>query len=751
MTLLLLAASLLLVHAACREPPADDRTEGTRRMARRLIEIAEGVEPLAHPYANDVRVRHFRDEVARLRKAADPLDPRVKSQLFGTRLDLANELLLDGQSEAAIAEFRGLQAEASGRRMHHRLQIFLGLAYLRLGEQDNCILNHNTESCLFPISGAGAHAAPRGARAAAAEFEGVLGRNPGDLSSRWLLNIAYMNLGEYPESVPPEQLMPPHLFESDYDIGRFRDAAPAAGLDLTGLSGGVIMEDFDRDGHLDIMVSSWGRRDPLRYFRNTGDGAFADRTEAAGLAGIVGGLNSKQADYDNDGWSDALILRGAWLNRPPATDGGRRPNSLLRNLGGSRFDDVTEAAGMLTLHPTQTAAWGDYDNDGWLDLYIGNESFGAERHPCELFHNEADGTFRDRAAAAGLAVEGYVKGVVWGDYDNDGMLDLYLSRLHPKESNLLFRNGGDGSRRFADVTEAAGVPGPPRSFPGWFWDYDNDGWLDIFVSGYKARPTDVAAEYLGLESSAEHPRLYRNGGDGTFVDVTAAARLDKALLTMGSNYGDLDNDGYLDCYLGTGDPGLISLMPNRMFRNAAGRFFQDVTTSGGFGHLQKGHGVAFGDLDHDGDQEVFAVMGGAFSGDVYQNVLFENPGHGNNWLKLELEGVRSNRDAVGARIEVHVRGEDGPRVIRSRVSGGSSFGASSMRREIGLGRASAIEALEIFWPASGTTQRFEEVAMNTLLRIREGDAVSTAHSFEPFKLGGSAAGGNPATHHASDQ
>ena len=342
------------------------------------------------------------------------------------------------------------------------------------------------------------------------------------------------------------------------------------------------MEDFDRDGHLDVMVSSWGRRDPLRYFRNSGDGAFAERTEAAGLAGIVGGLNCKQPTTT----TTAGPTRSS-CGEPGSTarrhDGGRRPNSLLRNLGGSRFDDVTEAAGHPHPAPDADRRLGDYDNDGWLDLYIGNESFGAGRHPCELFHNEADGTFRDRAAAAGLAVEGYVKAVVWGDYDNDGMLDLYLSRLHPKESNLLFRNGGGGSPRFADVTEAAGVPGPRRSFPAWFWDYDNDGWLDIFVSGYKARPTDVAAEYLGLESAAEHPRLYRNAGDGTFADVTAAARLDKALLTMGSNYGDLDNDGYLDCYLGTGDPCLITLMPNRMFRNAAGRFFQDVTTSGGSG------------------------------------------------------------------------------------------------------------------------------------------------------------------------
>ena len=532
--------------------------------------------------------------------------------------------------------------------------------------------------------------------------------------------------------------MPPKLFESDYDIGRFRDVAPALGLDVVGLSGGAIMEDFDRDGHLDIMASSWGLTDQLRYFRNVGDGSFSDRTEASGLTGIGGGLNSKQADFDNDGYVDVLILRGAWLNRPPATDGGRHPNSLLRNRVGAGFEDVTEAAGLLTFHPTQTGAWGDYDNDGWLDLFVGNESYGEERHPCELFHNGQDGTFSDRAAANGLATEGYVKAVVWGDYDNDGRLDLYLSRLNPDESNLLFRNqgaGDEGSWGFEDVTDKAGVQGPGRSFPGWFWDYDNDGWLDIFVPGYKAGAGDVAADYLGLPTEAERPRLYRNNGDGTFADVTVAARMDKVLLTMGSNYGDLDNDGYPDCYIGTGDPGLTSIMPNRMFRNAGGDYFQDVTSSGGFGHLQKGHGVAFGDLDHDGDQEIFAVMGGAFTGDVYQNVLFENPGHGNHWLKVELEGVASNRDGIGARIQVQVRTAAGNRAIYSRVSGGGSFGASSMRREIGLGQADGIDWIEVWWPASSTAQRFEDVEMDQLLRIREGDPTISSRSFEAFKLG----------------
>ena len=259
----------------------------------------------------------------------------------------------------------------------------------------------------------------------------------------------------------------------------------------------------------------------------------------------------------------------------------------------------------------------------------------------------------------------------------------------------------------------------------------------------------MAADYLGLPHNGEHPRLYRNNGDGTFADVTRETRLDKPLLAMGSNFGDLDNDGYLDCYIGTGDPGLASLMPNRMFRNAAGQFFQDVTTSGGFGHLQKGHGVAFGDLDHDGDQDVFAVMGGAFAGDLAPNVLFENPGHGNHWIKLRLEGVRSNRSAIGARIKVNLETPNGDRKVYATVSSGSSFGASSLKREIGLGQATSILSIEIIWPGGGEAQVFQEIELDQFLHIREGDPLPRVLEFDSFDLAPGDGAGSRA--HAHDR
>ena len=230
---------------------------------------------------------------------------------------------------------------------------------------------------------------------------------------------------------------------------------------------------------------------------------------------------------------------------------------------------------------------------------------------------------------------------------------------------------------------------------------------------------DIAADYLGLPSKGERSRLYHNLGNGTFEDVTHQAHLDHVLQAMGCNFGDLDNDGWLDFYLGTGDPDLMTIVPNRMFRNAEGKFFQDVTTSGGFGNLQKGHGISFADLDNDGDQDIHENMGGAVSSDTYPNVLYLNPGHGNHWLKLQLVGVKANRSAIGARIKLTVTRAAGQRTICRTVNTGGSFGGNPLRQEIGLGDAAAIQSVEIRWPGSGTLQTISGLALDRCYRIRE--------------------------------
>jgi hypothetical protein len=724
-----------LTSGGHRESSRDKANSGTQKMAKRLDDIAHAWKNMPPEDGEDAIFRPNRPELVsvyrqRLKTATNAND------IFQLTVKLGHELLWDGQTEEALGRYefaydmatRSTLAPKSKALLLGKALDSIVLCHIRMGEQQNCIAHHSADSCIFPVSGSGVHTVTEPSRTAITILTEILSGDPQDMRSRWLLNLAYMTLGEYPAKVPRRWLIPRGQFDSEYDINRYYDIASASAVDILGIAGGCCIEDFDSDGDLDIVVSSWGLKDQIRFLKNNGDGSFSDRTREAGLIGQTGGLNICHADYDNDGHADILVLRGGWLR-----DNGRHPNSLLQNNGDGSFKDVTEEAGLLSFYPTQTAAWGDFDNDGWLDLFIGNEQRAGENYTSQLFHNNGDGTFSDWAAASRLADIGYVKGVVWGDYDNDGLPDLYVSRMG--QSNLLFRNVGEAivagkhstpghprikGWKFSDVTEKAGVSEPFHSFPVWFFDYNNDGFLDIFAAGFKgARIDAVAAEYLGQPNRQGHPRLYRNRGDGTFADVTREVRLDRVQLVMGANFGDLDSDGFPDIYLGTGAPNLDTLMPNRMFRNADGLTFQDVTTSGGFGHLQKGHGIAFADVDGDGDQDVYAVMGGWYSGDTYRNVLFQNPGHGNHWLTLLLRGVQSNRAAIGARIKVTVNTPAGKRPIYSTVGTGGSFGSASLAQEIGLGTATLIESLEIYWPTSESMQTFRNVPMDCALEIRE--------------------------------
>ena len=656
-------------------------------------------------------------------------------QQASLRFNLSNQQLLSGKTLDALDTIAELekQVTSTGGKMTGgagvELRVRKAIAHLRLGEQENCQINHTASSCLFPIPREGWHRLPRGSRGAITLLSEQLKEFPDDLGSRWLLNLAYMTLGEWPSKVPAPWLIPPSVFASEYDLPRFPDVAGALGLDVDDLAGGVIVDDFTNDGFLDVMVSAWGLDGQLRLFRNERNGTFLEVTEEAGLTGLVSGLNIQQTDYNNDGWMDAWILRGAWLAKA-----GRMPNSLLRNNGDGTFTDVTEECGLLSERPTQASAWFDYDNDGWLDVFIGNESTDPnDPDACELFHNNGNGTFTECAAASGLRIARFVKGVACGDYDRDGRRDLYLSCLDGR--NVLLHNdgpadpaaGGKGLWKFSDASQRAGVGDTVLSFATWFFDYDNDGWEDLFVSGYKIRNvSDVAADYLGMPHEAALPKLYHNNGDGTFTDVTVPMRMNRLCLTMGCNFGDLDNDGWLDMYLATGNPELTTLIPNRMFRNGGGKVFQEVTTAGGFGHLQKGHGVSFADLDNDGDQDVYTVMGGAFPGDNYRNSLFLNPGTTNHWLKLKLEGTQSNRQAIGARIQVILETPEGPRSLFKIVNGGASFGSNPLRQELGLGNAKAITSVEVTWPATGVRQVFQGLERDQTYHLKEGNSTAVA-------------------------
>ncbi len=678
----------------------------------------------------EAKTRMLSDEIAAARAATEALsDSTPLPEVLSAYARLGGALSMTPDMAGAIRAFSTLgdrlvanPSPATSAPLRMALAA-LGILNLRRGELENCVMHHNREMCLFPLSRAARHQSGDGARQAFAYFSKLLELEPENLEIRWLLNVAAMTLGNYPEGVPERLRIGPEAFASAEDPGRFWDVAGPAGVARTDNAGGTIADDFDGDGLVDLALSSRDPCEPLRLYRNRGDGTFEDATERAGLLGQLGSLNLVQTDYDNDGWTDIFVLRGGWETAVR--------NSLLRNNGDLTFTDVTERAGLGgPAHRTHSAAWADFDNDGWLDVFVGHEFSWSQ-----LFRNRGDGRFEDVTDRAGLRFRSLTKGTVAGDIDNDGWQDLYVSNFG--ERNLLFRNLGGG--RFQEVARERGVAEPYFSFTTWFFDYDNDGWLDLLVVTDVPTVEEQAREYLGLPQPGETLRVYRNRGDGSFEDATRALGLAKVIPTMGANFGDIDNDGFLDFYLGTGAPSYATLMPNRLFRNRGGRGFVDVTQSSGTGHLQKGHGVAFADFDNDGDDDIFASLGGAFLGDKYQDALFENPGHGASWLSVRLVGTKTNRAAIGARLRLLVE-EGGQEAWRTRwVTSGGSFGASPLMQHIGVGRGSRLKRVEIDWPGARAPQVLTGVPLDSWIEVVEGQTRFKKLSRPRFRLGGAAA------------
>ena len=345
------------------------------------------------------------------RRSLAALSPNASSETrFRALVNVAEEELRMGNGETAIAHFEQayslLASLPTSMSNDERNEVILRLAvaHLRQAERVNCHHNASAEACILPIRGRAVHADRTGSTAAKRYLLEFLARtprnNPSYVQAVWLLNVAAMTLGEHPNGLEPRFQVPIEYFGSAAPFPRFENIAPALGLDSFNLSGGAVLEDLDGDFDLDIFASTSDESLAPRLFLNQGDGTFSEATEAANLTGLFGGLNAIHADYDNDGDVDLYVLRGAWLG-----DQGVQPNSLLQNDGRARFSDVTFDAGLGEAHyPTQTAGFADYDNDGDLDLFVGNEqgrnpNFAA---PSQLFRNNGDGTFKDVAGKAGV-------------------------------------------------------------------------------------------------------------------------------------------------------------------------------------------------------------------------------------------------------------------------------------------------------------------------------------------------------------
>jgi hypothetical protein len=420
------------------------------------------------------------------------------------RMNKASLLLYQGKSDEACkilaSNRKTIEADDQLAEKFLFTNIYYqGIAGLRKGENDNCIMCRGESSCIFPIAKSAVHKNVEGSSMAVAHFTEYLQKFPDDLEAKWLLNLAHMTLGEYPDKVNPKnRLNLDRYTKPEFDIGRFRDIGSEVGVNRFNQSGGAMMEDFDNDGLLDLVATSFDPGLSMIFHRNLGDGMFENRSEQAGVKNQLGGLNCVQTDYNNDGFKDIYVPRGAWIHHAV------RP-SLLKNNGDGTFTDVTEEAGLLHPMNSNSADWADYDNDGWLDLFV-----CCEEQPNQLFHNNGDGTFTDVAHTAGVAGDGkrFCKGSTWIDFDNDNDPDLFLNNLNGK--GQLFRNEEGG--KFSDISVEFGIDAHSTGFSCWSWDYDNDGWQDIFATCFDRTLKGVVQGLVGEPHQCNSNHLFRNHG-----------------------------------------------------------------------------------------------------------------------------------------------------------------------------------------------------------------------------------------------
>ena len=544
----------------------------------------------------------------------------------------------------------------------------------------------------------------RAGRFTEAVQDGVAAMTADDSSerARAVMWLASRNLGGYPASVPDRFRME---VKAGYEPARvkFENIAAQIGLDKICAGRGTAVFDYNNDGLLDIVVTA--AHAGCTLYRNNGDGTFTDVTVGSGLDECVNGFVIIAGDYDNDGYPDLFVTRlGFYYGEC----------DLYHNNGDGTFTNVTEKAGVRAWGPAYTAAWVDYDCDGRLDLFIGYNLGGMfdRRIQNRLFHNNGDGTFTDVSEEAGLANVFTTIGSCWGDYNNDGFPDLFLSSGLGRPQ--LFRNNGNGT--FTDVSLAAGLTDYVVGTTCGFIDYNNDGLVDIVQYSWSDHEDVIETMKTGRGPKDGSPLvIYHNNGDGTFTAKTREVGLDGCWGTMSGNYGDVNNDGFIDLLLGNGSPRMERLEPFVLLENDRGTF-HNSTFSAGLPFSGKSHGTNCADLFGDGRMSIIIAAGGGYPGDLMQTAVHCPVTLPGNYVNVRLEGVKSNRDGNGARITL-VNGKQ--RQIRE-VNHGSSFGCLPLEQHFGLGETTEVEALEIRWP-SGLIQRIENPPVNDTIRVVEGE------------------------------
>ena len=505
-------------------------------------------------------------------------------------------------------------------------------------------------------------------------------------------------------------------------------ASPEKKYIVESMSGGVALFDYDNDGKLDIflvnsltvdLVKSKGKTKSQLY-HNDGNGKFTEVGEKAGVSDVGWGMGVAVGDYNNDGYDDLYVTCLG-------------PDHLFKNNGNGTFTDVTVKAGVSDPRWSTGASFFDYDHDGYLDLFVSNyvdfdinhlPEFG-QGQTCtfksipvqcgprglkgagdSLFHNNGDGTFTEVSKKAGVSdPEGfYGLGVLTGDFDGDGWVDIFVA--NDSTPNFYYHNNGDGTFKEIGFTAGTAVNenGSEQGSMGvTAGDYDHDGRIDLFITNF----------------ADEYNTLYHNDGPNSFTDVSYAAKVAPMSLPYvgwGTKFFDYDNDGWIDLLVVNGHvyPQLPNYRQPRLFhRNNRDGTFTEISSQFGsiFTELHASRGAAFGDIDNDGDVDILIA-----DLDGPPQLLRNDGGNANNSILIKTVGVKSNRDGIGARVKV-VAG-DLTQVDEVR-SGDSYLSQSDLRLHFGLEKRTKVDLIEVRWP-SGVVDKITNVGVNRILTIKEG-------------------------------
>ena len=483
----------------------------------------------------------------------------------------------------------------------------------------------------------------------------------------------------------------------------FELSTKAAGLNLHNADdhNGVSVADYDMDGDLDIYMVAHRKYSEFvpktwnKLFRNEGDGTFSDATEAAGVQGKATEFEKREmgskfsavwGDYDNDGDPDLFL-----------TSIG--PEILYRNEGDGTFSDVTEQAGLMhsDAESTSGATWWDYDRDGDLDLYVtvwGNPIVADSLTKNRMYENRGDGTFEDVSISSGLADTGKTWASIPIDANNDGLIDLYV--VNDYGANKFYLNKGDKS--FEEATAAYGLEDEGEGMGVTIGDYNNDGFFDIYVTNTDFNP------------------LFLNTGEGGFTDEAEARGVQSAGWAWGTEFFDCDHDGDVDLYVANGfffEQGTNFFFANQLSQKNEPSF-TDISEATGANGEAEARGLVVFDYDNDGDLDMLVANWGEYP------YLYTNTSSVLNWLKIELEGTESNRNAFGATVHATVGGK----VFHRHNDGVEFLGQSVQPVHLGVGYASNIDEIEVRWP-SGRTDKIYNVAANQTIKIIEGGTATS--------------------------